>query len=390
MNVLLVVPWDQEFGGVASVVGNLGRHLSNAGHHVVFFHPGESRRLRPKATAWGFSGYELNIRTPLVTSRPVRSRVAFIVSLLPTLYRLRRLIRRERIQAVNVHYPIEAFCVFGMLRWLLPIKLVVSIHGADVFPEGRQLGRYRWPLHLLLSAADAVVMPSRAFLQDVVRTFPKAAGKALFIHNGIDLRELLGAEEGPAASHGHYLLCIATHDSKKAVDVLLRAFVTIGQTARTLRLVLVGDGPLREELEQLTRNLGLQDRVTFLGWRGRREVIRLLRDCDLFVLPSRSEPFGIVVAEALASQKAVVASAVGGIPEIIEDGISGVLVTPDDPIALAAAVLTLLDDDARRDALGRAGHKRIVERFSHEATGSRYEDLFGRVMRDESPLRDSA
>ena len=139
-----------------------------------------------------------------------------------------------------------------------------------------------------------------------------------------------------------------------------------------------------------TRNLGREDRVTFLGWRGRREVIQLLRDCDLFVLPSRSEPFGIVVAEALASQKAVAASAVGGIPEIIEDGISGVLVTPDDPIALAAAVLTLLDDDARRDALGRAGHKRTVERFSHEAAGSRYEDLFGRVMRDESPLRDSA
>ena len=170
--------------------------------------------------------------------------------------------------------------------------------------------------------------------------------------------------------------------------MLLRAFATIGQTARTLRLVLVGDGPLREEHEQLTNTLGLQDRVVFLGWRGRREVVQLLRDCDLFVLPSRSEPFGIVVAEALASRKAVVASAVGGIPEIIEDGVSGVLVTPDDPAALARAVLALLDDDARRDALGRAGHKRIVERFSHEATGSRYEDLFGRVMRGESPLRD--
>ena len=64
MNVLLVVPWDQEFGGVASVVGNLGRHLSNAGHHVVFFHPGESRRLRPKATAWGFSGYAAQHQDP--------------------------------------------------------------------------------------------------------------------------------------------------------------------------------------------------------------------------------------------------------------------------------------------------------------------------------------
>src|SRR5262245_39658880 len=183
MNVLLVVPWDQEFGGVASVVGNLGRHLSHSGHHVVFFHPGGSRRLHPKVTAWGFSGYELLIRSPFVASRPVRSRLAFIVSLLPTLYRLRRLIRRERIQVVNVHYPIETFFVFGMLRWLLPIKLVISIHGADVFPEGGQPEPYGWPLHFLLSAADAVVTPSHAFLHDVVRALPKTAGKALFIHN---------------------------------------------------------------------------------------------------------------------------------------------------------------------------------------------------------------
>ena len=162
--------------------------------------------------------------------------------------------------------------------------------------------------------------------------------------------------------------------------MLLRAFARISETHRVVRLLLVGDGPLRRQHEELARSLSLQDRVEFLGWRSRAEVSRLLRDCEIFVLPSRSEPFGVVVAEALACQKAVVASAVGGIPEIIENGRTGVLVEPDHPAALARELLALLEDGSLRKSLGHAGYQRVVECFSRETMSARYESLYSALV----------
>ena len=386
MNILLVVPWDQKFGGVASVVGNLARDLSRRGHRVSFLYPGDGNRIRQRTTAWGFPGHDINLRSPFNAARPLRGILGFLTYVVPTSYQVWRLMRSQHIQVVNVHYPIEAFWLFGVLRWLRSIKLVVSVHGADMFPDGRPSGQYDWLFRTLLASADAVVAPSHAFLKDVVGLFPRMAPKALFIHNGIDAQELARADSTPPAVRGRYLLCIAAHNSKKALDVLLRAFASISEAVRSLRLVLVGDGPLRREHEQLARALSLEERVDFLGRRGRSEVVGLLRDCELFVLPSRSEPFGIVVAEALACRKAVVATDVGGVPEIIEDGRSGVLVKPDDPDGLARAVLDLLEDDRRRESLGRAGHERVTTLFSYEAMGARYEDLYSRVVRGQPPV----
>jgi glycosyltransferase involved in cell wall biosynthesis len=177
-----------------------------------------------------------------------------------------------------------------------------------------------------MRSAHAVVAPSRAFLRDCLAAFPGISRRAAAIHNGIDLDELAPApgEEGQA-TRDPYLLCIAAHNEKKALDVLLHAFSRIAPARKGLRLLLAGDGPLRTQLEDLARKLSLEGRVDFLGWCGRAQVGALLRGCRVFVLSSRSEPFGMVIAEALAARCPVVATAVGGIAEIVEDGKSGIL-----------------------------------------------------------------
>jgi len=372
---------------VASVVGNLARCLSR--HHVVFLYPDGPNRLRQKRTTWGFSGYDINLRAPFIRDRPISSVVAFLVFFLPTIYQLQRVIRLQGIQIVNIHYPIDGFVYFGVLRWFLPTtRLVVSVHGMDLFPDGRRRERYSWSLGLLLFSSDAVVAPSQAFLNDCLLEFPRVAKKALFIHNGIDIQELAQAGEATETAEGRrYLLCIAANNRLKALDVLLRAFVRISKTHPVVRLFLVGDGPLRRQHEELASSLSLQDRVEFLGWRSRAEVSRLLRECEIFVLPSRSEPFGVVVAEALACQKAVVASAVGGIPEIIENGRSGLLVEPDHPAALARELLALLEDGSLRKSLGHAGYQRVVECFSRETMSARYESVYAGLVSGNRAMR---
>src|SRR2546428_5395975 len=129
LNVLLVVPWDQESGGVAAVVGYLAGHLQAQGHDVLFLHPGDSEVVRNKKTKWGFPGVELKLRAPFNPNYPLRSVVSFLVMFPSTLLQLVRLLRARDIRVVNVHFPGEQFVYFAFCRWLLPIRLVISIHG---------------------------------------------------------------------------------------------------------------------------------------------------------------------------------------------------------------------------------------------------------------------
>lgn len=377
MNVLVVVPWDQEFGGVASVVGHLARYLRDRGYRVILFHPGETNQLTPNRTKWGFPGYRLRLRAPWYGEHPIRSLLAYLICFLPTMYRLVRLIRSHGIQIVNIHYPMREFAYFGLCRWLLPIRLVTSIHGEDCFPAGRPWKRYPWTLRVLLLSSDAIVAPSRGFLDDCLTQFPHLSRKGTFIYNGVNLQELSQPpNDTPLPTQGRYLLCIAAHNEKKALDVLIRAFAMVKDEDPTIRLLLVGDGPLRRQHEEFARALDLDGRVEFLGWRGRAEIAKLLHGCQVFVLPSRSEPFGIVITEAMACRKPVVASGVGGIPEIIEHGKSGVLVEPDNPAALANALLDLLKDPPLQRSISNNGYARVAARFQCEHTGAAYESLF--------------
>jgi glycosyltransferase involved in cell wall biosynthesis len=239
--------------------------------------------------------------------------------------------------------------------------------------------RYPLTLQFLLWCADTVVAPSQAFLSEVLAVFPRTAPKAIAIHNGIDSEEFrVPAQQ--AASSQPYLLCIAAHNEKKGLDVLLDAFAETTAAHRDIRLRLVGDGPLRPRLEDHARALGLRDRVEFLGETDRPEVARLLRGCIFFVLPSRAEPFGMVLCEAMLHRKAVLATAVGGIREVVEDGKSGLLVRPNDPRAFAHAMATLLKDDARRESMADTGYKRVLEHFGLARMGDRYLNLFSSLI----------
>ena len=377
MNVLFVVPWDQKSGGVASVVGNLAKYFLSQHRTVIFIHPGLMNIARKGTTKLGFPGYKLRLRAPCIHEHRTRSFLAFLICLPFTLFQLARLVIKHRIQIINIHYPSEDFIYFIFLRMLLPIRLVISIHGADFFPGGKRQNRYSKTMRLLLKFSDCIVAPSRAFLYDFLSVFPGLEKKSRFIHNAIDLSELnTTAQQSKDETHSENILSIAAHNEKKGLDVLLRAFSLVLIDEPTRELLLAGDGPLRSQLEELSRELKIDSQVKFLGYQDRGQVIRLLHECDLFVLPSRSEPFGVVIVEALACGRAVVASNVGGIAEIIVSGENGILVEPDDPTALAKAICEVLDDTGLRKKLEQKGYDSILNRFTHEHNGREYEKLF--------------
>ena len=236
---------------------------------------------------------------------------------------------------------------------------------------------------LLGSLARVIIVNSQA----VGRRFAWVpAGRLRCIYNGVDLarfaprvppgglRRALGLPED-----GHVVVSVGRFVPYKGYEYLLEAARLVAATLPEVHWVLVGEGELRERLEQRCGDLHLERIVHFAGWR--EDIPEILAMADLFVLPSLREHFGRVLIEAMAMGKAVVATDEGGVPEVVIHGETGLLVPPAQPAPFATAVLALLKDPAKAARLGNAGRQRAEQVFSlgrHvEAVEALYQELLG-------------
>jgi glycosyltransferase involved in cell wall biosynthesis len=282
------------------------------------------------------------------------------------LFRLIRFTRKE--QPLIVH---------GFLFWayILGTYAAKLARVPVVIASRRSLGNFKEGniRHLLIErvanrVTDVIVANSEAVKADVVRQERVEPSRVRVIYNGVDAsryesrvdpayRAKLGIPDG-----GAIVSVVARLFDYKGHQFFLEACRDICRRWPTTTFLLIGDGPLRRTLEQMTRTLGLQRQVRFLGTRS--DVPELLALTDVAVLPSLEEGFPNAILEAMAAAKPVVATLVGGIPEAVVHGETGLLVPPRDPSALAGAIGRLLDDPGLRTAMGLAGKQRIAERFT--------------------------
>src|SRR5207247_2049140 len=188
-------------------------------------------------------------------------------------------------------------------------------------------------------------------------------------YNGVDLSKFFPRQPSQAlrkslalTRSGPVVMSVGRFVRYKGYEYLLEAALLVRQAMPGVHWVLVGDGELKRELENQVRLLGLEAQVHFTGWR--ENITELLALCDLFVLPSLGEHFGRVLIEAMAMAKAIVATDSGGVPEVVIDGETGLLVPPADATPLAEAVIKLLRNPALDSRLGKAGLQRVEHEFS--------------------------
>jgi glycosyltransferase involved in cell wall biosynthesis len=205
------------------------------------------------------------------------------------------------------------------------------------------------------------------------RQFGLASGSVRTIYNGVPD---LAVVPTTLAADGPCVGTTARFHELKGLDVLLRAVAGLGD----VHAFLVGQGPEEVALRALATNLGIEDRVHFHGWTN--EPRAYLAAFDVVAVPSRQEAVPLTLVEAMLAARPVVASAVGGIPEVIEDGTTGVLIPPDDPAALAAALSRLLADPDLRREMGARARATALRQFSMNAMVQAYESLYGEVLRD--------
>ncbi len=302
---------------------------------------------------------------------------------LRALARLRRALVARRCDIVHAHLFLAnvAARVAGRLAGV-PV-VITSHHDTDVWMRAP----HRLVERLSAKWSDRVVTCSEAVRRYAIERHGLPAARVRTLRNAIEIPAALpGAAQRAAARRdlgagAEQDIVIATlgrlDEPKKGLAAFLDAAALVAAAEPRARFALVGDGPARADLERRARSLGLAERIVFTG--ERRDVQAVLCGVDIFVQPSLWEGFGLTVIEAMAAARPVVASRVGGIPEVLRDGVDGILVPPADPAALAQAILRLARDADLGARLGAAGRDRAVAEFGLdglvEATVAMYDEL---------------
>jgi glycosyltransferase involved in cell wall biosynthesis len=306
-------------------------------------------------------------------------------------WRLSRLIRRENPAVVHAHDP-HGVAVAALARSVDPRgpqPALVASRRVDFPIRDNAFSRWKYrQVTAFLCASEAI---RQLLLQDGVE--PE---RALTVHEGIDLAHVDAAPHGNVHQdywlpHGAPIVGnIAALVPHKGQHDLVEAVTHVLPAVPDARFVILGEGELRAALERRVKELHLQKHVLLPGFRP--DVLSLLKGFDVFVMSSVSEGLGTSLLDAMACRKAVVATRVGGIPEVVEDGRTGLLVPPRSPRELGAAILRLLRDAPLRAQLAEAGRARVEAHFTAERmvaqTLAVYGALAGRARAGDSPRLD--
>jgi len=279
-------------------------------------------------------------------------------------WRLRTLLRRWRPEVVNAHYA-SGYGTTAALCGVRPVLL--SVWGSDVHDFPYESALKARLIRSNLRRATSIASTSHAMARQVLRLTPERREVAVTPF-GVDLARFAPM---PRADHPLTLGTVKSLAPKYGVDLLLRAFaaLVIDAEVRALapdcRLLVVGDGPQRAALEALAIELGIAPRTEFAGAVAHADVPAWLNRLHIYAAPSRldSESFGVAVIEASACALPVVVSDVGGLPEVVRDGETGLIVPRDDVPALQAALKRLAVDPALRERLGRAGRQHVEREY---------------------------
>ena len=283
--------------------------------------------------------------------------------------------RLDATGAQHLHNHIaKSSCTVAMLASELSgIPYSFTLHGPDIFFEP-----IHWRLDEKIKRASFVACISE-FCRSQAMGFSGAEhwSKLHIIHCGVD-----PARYAPSPrKRGAQLLFVGRLAAVKGLPVLFDALETIDHA--DLSLAIVGDGPDRAALEEQAKTL--PQNIDFMGYRSQSEVASLLGETDLLVLPSFAEGVPVVLMEAMAAQVPVLATRIAGIPELVEDGISGHLVPPGDADALATALTTILQNPEKAAQMGRAGRTKVLAEFSSQSEAARLAHLFNAYATGQIP-----
>lgn len=377
IRVMMVVPaFHPIVGGAERQAQWLGVELMKDGHAAVVV----TRRFAGVAGPEMVDGLRVHRLGTVGNGRNWLASLVFTVRC--AWWLVRRAADYDVVHAHQARSPAHA-AVLAKLFTAKPVVVKVTCGGkrgdlADL--SGSVTGALR---RLLLRNADRIVVLSDESFEEALQ-IGVAAERVLRVKNGVDT-EHFAPSSGPSKQDSPTVVYVGRLVPEKGIDVLLRAWRRVIDTPQSAgyRLVLVGDGTQRQALEQLAQELGIAHRVQFVG--GKHDVRRFLQQAHAFVLSSRFEGLPNALLEAMACGLPVVATEAGGVPDLVADGITGLLAPPEDVGALASALGRIVSDAGLRERLGKAARQLVVREYSLNAVARDYEALYRALLAKPDP-----
>jgi glycosyltransferase involved in cell wall biosynthesis len=266
--------------------------------------------------------------------------------------RVRRILQEFRPDVVHAHYA-TGYGLWGSAQDVAP--LVVSVWGTDIddaLAKHHTVGRV---VRRVFRKARFITATSRYLVKKVLAFDPSVADKVRYVPFGVSISPLDLTARDKNERDGVLIVFAKVFLPTYAPELVIDAFAAACRTHPGLRLIMIGGGPLEDDLRRRAAVSGVSDRIDIRGWVDPDEATMIIRRADIMVMPSRKEAFGVAALEAIASGVPVIATNIGGIPEIIQDGINGILISPDDREGLTHAVERLASDKQLRRTMGAAG-----------------------------------
>jgi L-malate glycosyltransferase len=363
------------YGGSGAVATELGLKLAEHGHEVHFISYAQPFRLDGYRERVFFHEVEME-QYPLFEHSPYS--LALAVAIHETAV-------KQDLDLVHVHYAIpHATSAWIAREMLLPnrdLPIVTTLHGTDITLVGLQPSYHSITAFSILRSQGLTAV-SQFLADETVKNFGVPADRIRVIPNFIDTTRYRRGREpchrSKLAPGGEKIVMhVSNFRPVKRVTDVIEVFARMTRSVRA-RLVMVGDGPDRPRAAERAEELGIADRVLFLGKHA--SVDELLSCCDLFLLPSESESFGLAALEAMACGAPVVASRAGGLPEVVIEGETGHLLDVGDVEGMAEAGVRILSDNVLWRAMSTAARDRAIARFEADEVVPVYEALYREVL----------
>jgi glycosyltransferase involved in cell wall biosynthesis len=388
----------------AIYVHDINRHLVRQGHKVYVVTPGRPGvPLRETFDGVEVIRFPFELPESLSYGRVAQSKVTNLARMNRLIIMAKYLVaqyrhsviegRRLGVDIVHGHWAIPTGPALVAAARRLKVPSVITMHGGDVYvnvAEGYDFPT-RWyvrpVLRWTLRNASALTAISADCKNHALQAGAIESSISV-VMNGADLRRFSPALERDASSDFGSRMIFACRQlfPRKGIRFLIEAVAKLKAKYPDINLMIAGDGFERPALEDLAKTLGIADKTRFLGWVANKELPRYFRSCAVSVIPSLEEGFGIPAAEAMGCEIPVVATDAGGLPEVVENGVTGYVVPKGDAAALAEGIDRLLADDALRSQMGKAGRARAIERFDWDLSVKQFEAVYASVLKKDGSV----
>jgi glycosyltransferase involved in cell wall biosynthesis len=289
---------------------------------------------------------------------------------------LKKVLRAFQPDLVHAHYA-TSYGLLGVRSGFHP--LIISVWGSDIFEFPRKSILHRLLVFNNLKNADAIFSTSEIMKREVLNYVNRDVAVTPF---GVDTKIFQPLEVDSLFSEGTKVIgVIKSLEPAYAIDVLIKAFVLVKkQFSGEVKLLICGDGTREAELKTIAASTEFSSEIIFAGKISPNEVPRYHNMIDIFANISLQESFGVAVVEAMACEKPVIATAVGGLKEVVEENVTGIFVPPADVEKTADAILTLLRDPEKAKQMGKAGRERVLEKYDWNKNLDTVENLYTKLF----------